>query len=183
MIPLLALQAICSTKLPFIEAIYQPLLDSMDEFEIDTPQRQAMFIAQTAHESMRYSHLEELASGQAYEGRADLGNTRPGDGVKFKGRGCLQITGRTNYGRCSAALFGIDQILLDSPEKLAQPLYAARSAGWYWDWKRLNALADANDFDGVTRRINGGLNGIVERRKLWARARYALGIDASLQVV
>ncbi len=176
MIPLLAFQAICNSKDPRIEAVYQPLLDAMDEFDILTPQRQAVFIAQTAFESMRYTHLEEIASGQAYENRADLGNTQPGDGVKFKGRGCIQITGRTNYGRCSSALFGLDSLLLDSPWKLAQPGLAARSAGWFWDWKRLNQLCDVNDFDGVTRRINGGLNGIVERRTLWTRARYALGV-------
>ena len=176
MIPLLAIQAICNTKQPCIEAIYQPLLDTMDEFDIGTPQRQAMFIAQTAYESMRYTHLEELASGQAYENRVDLGNTQPGDGVKFKGRGCIQITGRTNYGRCSAALFGIDSLLLDAPEKLSQPGLAARSAGWFWSWKRLNDLADIGDFAGVTRRINGGLNGIADRIVLWNRAKYALGV-------
>ncbi len=176
MIPLLAIQAICNTKAPCIEAIYQPLLDAMDEFDIGTPQRQAIFIAQTAYESMRYSHLEELASGQAYENRADLGNTQKGDGVKYKGRGCIQVTGRTNYGRCSAALFGIDGLLLDSPERLSEPGLAARSAGWVWSWKRMNELCDANDFAGITRRINGGLNGIVDRTILWNRAKYALDI-------
>ncbi len=176
MISLLQLQAICNSKRPEIEAVYPHLTLQMGAESIDTPLRQAMFLAQAAHETGGFRWLEEIASGQAYEGRADLGNTQPGDGVKFKGRGIFQTTGRHNYAKTSKALFGVEKTLLDNPDLLAEPRYAARSATWYWTWKKLNALADANDFDGVTRKINGGLNGIVERRALLARAKLALSL-------
>jgi len=136
---------------------FGPLNDTMDEFQINTPQRQAAFLAQVAYESGQLRWLEEIASGEAYEGRKDLGNTEPGDGVRFKGRGLLQITGRANYASCGSAL-GLD--LIAEPELLATPTNAARSAGWFWsDFKHLNGLADAGNFRLITIRINGGLTG------------------------
>ncbi|WP_371767477.1 glycoside hydrolase family 19 protein [Massilia sp.] len=137
-----------------------PLNIAMGEFEINTPARQAAFIAQIAHESGQFRYVRELASGAAYEGRADLGNTMTGDGVRFKGRGLIQITGRANYKACGAAL-GLDLILY--PELLEQPMYACRSAAWFWKARGLNELADAGDQLKITRRINGGTNGLAER--------------------
>lgn len=176
MITLLHLQAICNSKRPEIAAIYPFLISAMQEGGVDTPLRQAMFLAQGAHETGGFRWLIEQASGQAYEGRANLGNTEPGDGVKYRGRGVFQMTGRSNYARCSKALFGVESRLIDNPELLAQPEYAARSAVWYWNWKGLNSLADAADIDGVTKKINGGLNGIADRRALYSRAKLALSL-------
>lgn len=147
-----------------------PLSDAMAEFGIDTPARQAAFIAQIGHESGSLRYVQEIASGDAYEGRRDLGNTQPGDGRRYKGRGLIQITGRTNYAACSKALLGDDQALIDEPERLCEPALAARSAAWFWKAHGLNELADAGDFERITRRINGGLNGEQERLALWHRA-------------
>lgn len=138
----------------------QPLNDAMAEFDIDTPARQASFIAQVGHESGQFIYVRELASGSAYEGRKDLGNTHPGDGVKFRGRGLIQVTGRDNYEACGHAL-GLD--LLTNPELLETPVNAARSAAWFWRTHGLNQLADAGDQVAVTRRVNGGKNGLAER--------------------
>lgn len=148
-----------------------PLNAAMVEFGITTPARQASFLAQVGHESGQFRYVSELASGRAYEGRADLGNTQPGDGMRFKGRGLLQVTGRSNYAACSKAL-GLD--LLAKPELLEQTVNACRSAGWFWQTKGLNALADAGDQEKVTRRINGGVNGLAERLALFAVAQRVL---------
>lgn len=154
--------------LPHIEA-------AMAEFDINTPARQAAFLAQIGHESGGLHWLVEIwgpSIAQAhYEGRADLGNTQPGDGFRFKGRGLLQTTGRANYQRTGGAL-GVD--LLADPTLLATPELAARSAGWYWREHGLNALADAGNFMLVTRRINGGTNGLEERTALFDVAKTVL---------
>ena len=151
-----------------IDRFCKPLNDAMDEFHINTPTRQAAFLAQIGHESGSLRYVRELASGGAYEGRVDLGNTEPGDGVKFKGRGLIQITGKANYAACGAAL---DEDLLGTPELLELPDLAARSAGWFWTTHGCNELADAGNFQKLTRRINGGLNGLAERMALWDRAK------------
>ena len=153
-----------------------PLNDAMHEFGIETPVREAAFIAQIAHESGQLRYTEEIASGRAYEGRVDLGNTVPGDGPKFKGRGLLQITGRDNYTRVSQALFNDADLLILNPGELANPVAACRSAGWFWSTRRLNLLADAGDFVAITRRINGGVNGMTDRIRYWDRARAVLGV-------
>lgn len=152
---------------------HQPLVDAMAEFAIDTPERAAAFLAQVAHESGSLRYVRELASGAAYEGRAALGNIEPGDGPYFKGRGLIQVTGRANYTACAAAL---DLPLLEEPELLEQPVNAARSAGWFWHVKGLNALADELDFDRITRRVNGGLNGYEARCEFYRRAKRELGV-------
>ena len=108
---------------------------------------------------------------RGYEGRLDLGNTEPGDGAKFRGRGLLQTTGRANYAATGKAL-GVDLLL--RPELLGLPPLAARSAGWFWQRKGLNELADAGDFTECTRRINGGLNGLAQRQELYINALGAL---------
>lgn len=155
-------------------ALYlDPLNTAMAEFEIDTPEREAAFLANVAHESGSLKYVEELASGQDYEGRAVLGNTEPGDGVRFKGRGLMQITGRANYLRCSQALFGDDR-LIDNPELLEEPTNAARSAAWFWRAAGCNTLADQGQFGAIVRRINGGLNGLPERLALWKTAQDVL---------
>ena len=120
---------------------YRPLTDAMEEFGINTPAREAAFLAQIAHESGSLRYTREIASGAAYEGRGDLGNTEPGDGIRFKGRGLIQITGRSNYKRVSKALYG-DLRLLKQPELLEEVIAACRSAAWFWADKELNTLAD-----------------------------------------
>jgi putative chitinase len=150
-----------------------PLNASMLEFGIDTPQRVAAFLAQVGHESGRLVYVRELASGAAYEGRLDLGNTSPGDGVKYKGRGLIQITGKANYIALSLAL-DIDCIV--NPEILEQPINACRSAAWFWKTRKLNVYADSGDFITLTKCINGGINGLADRQLVYARAKKALGI-------
>lgn len=146
-----------------------PLNDSMAEAGIDTPAREAAFLAQIAHESGSLRYVREIADGKAYEGRADLGNTQPGDGPRFKGRGLIQITGRANYRACSLALFG-DERLLDRPELLEDVTQACRSAAWFWKSRGLNTLADSGAFKAITKAINGGLNGYDERLAYFQRA-------------
>ncbi|KQQ40479.1 chitinase [Duganella sp. Leaf126] len=148
-----------------------PLNAAMAEFGINTPARQASFLSQIAHESGQLQYVRELASGDAYEGRRDLGNTMVGDGRRFRGRGLIQITGRTNYVACGAAL-GLD--LLGAPELLEQPVNACRSAAWFWKTRGLNELADIGDQVRVTRRVNGGTNGLTERLALFAVAQQVL---------
>ena len=150
-----------------IDRFLDPINKTLEEFEINTPQRIRMFLAQIGHESGQLRYRKELASGAAYEGRKDLGNTTPGDGVRYKGRGLIQITGKYNYGLASLAL-GLP--LLEKPELLEEDLNACRSAGWFWYKSNLNALADMGKFETITRRINGGLNGYSDRYKLYQRA-------------
>ncbi len=154
-----------------VDKFWQPLNDAMEEFSIDTPARQAAFLAQIAHESGQLRYVREIASGAAYEGRADLGNTEPGDGILFKGRGLIQITGRANYAACGAAL-GCD--LIGNPAILEQPELASRSAAWFWSTHGLNQLADAGNFERITRKINGGINGLADREQFWERAKTQL---------
>lgn len=150
-----------------IERFLPHLNATLDEFEINTPQRIRMFLAQIGHESGQLRYVRELASGAAYEGRKDLGNTSPGDGVRYKGRGLIQITGRSNYGLVSLAL-GLP--LLEKPELLEEDQNACRSAGWFWYKSNLNSLADMGLFREITKRINGGYNGYADRYKLYQRA-------------
>lgn len=150
-----------------------PLNATMAEFEINTPLRKAAFLAQVGHESGQLVYVRELASGQAYEGRKDLGNNTPGDGVRYKGRGLIQITGKANYVSLAMSL-DIDCII--APQVLEEPMNAARSAGWFWKRKNLNALADAGEFDKITKTVNGGFNGKADRDALYAKAKQVLGI-------
>lgn len=147
-----------------------PLNRAMDERGIDTPARQAAFLAQIAHESGSLRYVKEIASGEAYEGRSDLGNTEPGDGPRYKGRGLIQITGRANYRDCSVALFGDERALIDHPEFLELPENACRSAAWFWSSHGLNERADRGEMERITRIINGGINGLTDRLAHWDRA-------------
>jgi len=147
---------------------YLPHLNrAMAEAGINTPKRQAAFVAQLAHESGEFRYMEEIASGAAYEGRRDLGNTQPGDGMRFKGRGPIQLTGRSNYAAAGRAL-GLD--LINNPRQAATPEVGFRTAAWFWNTRNLNSYADAGNFREVTRRINGGYNGLADRQKYYARA-------------
>jgi putative chitinase len=168
----------------------EPLLETFEKYEINTPKRQACFIGQCMHESGGFKQLkenlnysakglvatwpsrfpnEEFAeeyarkperiANKVYSGR--MGNTEDGDGAKYIGRGLIQLTGKDNYKAVTEAL-GID--LVANPQLLEEPRYAALSAGWFWNRKQLNALADANDIETMTKRINGGSIGIADRK-------------------
>ncbi|WP_375199059.1 glycoside hydrolase family 19 protein [Cupriavidus metallidurans] len=145
------------------------------EFGILQPQRVAAWIAQVGHESEGFVHTREIwgptKAQVGYEGREDLGNIRPGDGKRFMGRGLIQITGRENYRRCGEAL-GFD--LVANPVLLESDLLAARSAAWFWYSRGLNALADNGDFIALTKRINGGTNGLADRQRRWEIAKQYL---------
>jgi putative chitinase len=167
----------------------EPLNETFEKYDISTPNRQACFIGQTMHESGGYKHLVEnlnysakalmatwpsrfpdadiaekyerqpaKIAGKVYNGR--MGNTSEEEAAKYIGRGLIQLTGKENYENCSNAL-GVD--FLANPELLSTPKYAALSAGWFWNRKQLNALADKMDIDTLTKRINGGLIGINDR--------------------
>jgi putative chitinase len=173
MISTVQLQHIMPHAADRIATFVDPLNDAMREFAIGTARRQAAFLAQIAHESGELRYTSELASGTQYEGREDLGNNVPGDGVKFKGHGLIQITGKANHKACGEAL-GLD--LISSPLLIAEPVGASRSAGWFWKTHGINELADADKFGAITRRINGGFNGLDERISFWLLARTAVGI-------
>lgn len=154
-----------------LESIVLRMNKYAKEFGIDSPQRWAHYLAQIAHESMELRYSEEIASGKAYEGRKDLGNLIKGDGVRFKGRGLIQLTGRTNY-TTYKAFCGFD--VVKHPELLCKPVGAVRSSMWFWHRKGLNELADRDEFTLITKKINGGTNGIEDRRKYLGRAKKVL---------
>lgn len=158
-----------------------PMTAAMEEFGIDTPVRQAAFLAQVGHESGGFVWMGEVwgptAAQLLYEPPSakatELGNRNPGDGKKFKGHGPIQITGRTNHRTCGKAL-GVD--LETFPEKLTEPELGCRAAGWFWKTRNLNRYADSDDFRTLTRRINGGVTGIDDRMARWQAGRKALGL-------
>ena len=168
-----------------------PLNATFDKYELNTPTRQAAFIGQCGHESNSFKVLEEnlhysakglmatwhsrfpdeatadkyannpeMIANKVYGGRADLGNTEDGDGWRFHGRGVIQLTGRANYKTCGDAI-GVD--LINAPELLLEPKNAVMSAGWFWNKRGLNALADNQDWETITKRINGGTLGLQDR--------------------
>ena len=180
-----------------------PLNQTFVKYDINTALRQAAFIGQCQHESANFTKLEEglnysatrlmdvwpsrfpsldvanqyannpeKLANKVYGGRADLGNTQEGDGFAFHGRGCIQLTGRDSYERCGSSI-GVD--LIGSPNRLLDSEYAAMSAGWFWNKKGLNSLADVQDYETMTKRINGGLNGLDDRKAKIAKAREILG--------
>jgi len=176
----------------------QPLIDTFIKYNISTTQRQASFIGQCQHESNNFRTLEEnlhySAAGlmrvwpsrftsdvvaqayannpekianKVYAGRMGNGDEESGDGWAYHGRGLIQLTGRDNYSACGASL---GFALLTNPELLLQPKSACLSAGWFWGKRGLNALADAGDIETMTKRINGGLIGIDDRKAKIAKA-------------
>lgn len=152
-----------------IEDAGKDLTNVLDKYEINTPLRVAHFLAQTCHESDGYCTTEEYASGAADQGR--LGNTQPGDGRKYKGRGLIQLTGRTNYGAAGARL-NLD--LLDDPDLAAVPATSVLVACDFWKTHNINLPCDRDDIIKVTRIVNGGLNGINSRRAFLAKAKIAV---------
>lgn len=176
---------------------------AMEEFGIDTPGRQAMFLAQCGHESGQFSVVEENLNYRAetllkvfpkyfrdvdpndyarqpekianrvYSSRMGNGDESSGDGYRYRGRGLIQLTGKNNYVKCGDAL-GVD--LTENSDYLSTPEGAARSAAWFWSANGLNKFADANDNLGATKRINGGTNGLDERNELYANACSVLGV-------
>lgn len=154
---------------------------AMREFGIDTKDRQAMFLAQIGHESGGMHYTTEIwgntAAQISYEGRKGLGNTETGDGFKYRGRGLIQVTGRSNYTQVATAL-GIDCV--NDPDTLAEPVNAARSAAWWWRSRNLNKYADVGDIVGCTKVINGGTNGLEHRQKLYAQAMSAVPLVSAV---
>ncbi|WP_122582055.1 glycoside hydrolase family 19 protein [Pseudomonas viridiflava] len=156
--------------------VFVPALNvAMGNYGIVTKLRIAAFLAQIGHESGQLRYVRELG-GDKYLSKYDtgkladrLGNTpeADGDGQLYCGRGLIQITGRANYAECGEAL-GLD--LISHPELLEQPQHAAMSAAWYWSSRGLNSLADKGDFLLITKRINGGTNGLADRQALYERA-------------
>lgn len=158
-----------------ITRYFPGLFAKMNENAINTPLRRVHFLAQIGHESAELTYSEEIASGRAYEGRRDLGNTQPGDGVRFKGRGLIQITGRANYrdyGRSRGRDFTSSTA---AAELLAtDPALAVDASCWFWIEHNLNRLADRDDVLAITKIINGGTNGLADRKALLARAKFFL---------
>ena len=181
----------------------KPLNDTFAKYGIDTPKRQAAFIGQAQHESNNFKNLEEglnysaqrlmavwpsrfptievanqyannpeKLANKVYGGRADLGNTEDGDGFKFHGRGIFQLTGRSNVTTCGNAL---GQPFAENPELLLEPEWACLSAGWFWNKKGLSALADDEQWETMTKRINGGLVGLDDRVNKIHKAMDVLG--------
>jgi len=149
--------------------------NTIHQFDIDDNILRAQhFMAQILHESGKLYYTQEIANGAAYEGRKDLGNTQVGDGKRFNGRGFIQITGRANYTTIAKEL-KIDCV--NNPQILELPLYAAMSAGWFWNKRGLNTFADNNDLITITKRINGGLNGFEERKNFLDLAKKIITIS------
>eukprot|EP01016_Furgasonia_blochmanni_P009863 TRINITY_DN1412_c0_g2_i4.p1 TRINITY_DN1412_c0_g2~~TRINITY_DN1412_c0_g2_i4.p1 ORF type:complete len:328 (-),score=99.24 TRINITY_DN1412_c0_g2_i4:31-1014(-) len=164
---------------------FSPHLDAaMKEAQINTCARQSAFLAQLAQESGELAYMEELASGAEYEGRRDLGNTQPGDGKRFKGRGPIQLTGRNNY-RAAGKALGLD--LEGNPAQVATPQVGFKVATWFWNSRGLSSFADKNNqaaFDQITLRVNGCINCAVthkaNRDSYWRKAKQALGCQVHL---
>ena len=189
------------TALGIEDKWYQPLMDTFSKYGINTTQRQACFIGQCAHESGNFKTLQEnlnysaeglmktwpsrfptaeiaeqyarqpaKIAGKVYNGR--LGNTSEEEASKYLGRGLIQLTGKENYANCGSGI-GVD--LLSNPDLLATVEYACLSAGWFWNKKGLNDLADTGDYETMTKRINGGLIGLDDRKAKIAKAKEILG--------
>jgi putative chitinase len=189
------------TALGIDQKWYQPLMDTFIKYNISTTQRQACFIGQCQHESGNFKTLQEnlnysaeglmktwpsrfptkevadqyarnpeKIAGKVYNGR--LGNTSEEEAAKYLGRGLIQLTGKENYANCGSGI-GVD--LLGHPDWLLDPKYAALSAGWFWNKKGLNDLADTGDYETMTKRINGGTLGLDDRKAKIAKARQILG--------
>jgi putative chitinase len=181
----------------------EPLLKTFEKYEINTPVRQAAFIGQCGHESASFKVLQEnlnysakglmatwpsrfptmeeaqkiernpeKIANKVYGGRADLGNTEEGDGWRFAGKGLIQLTGRTNYTICGQAL---GKPFAEQPELVLEPENAALSAGWFWNKRGLNALADDQSWELLTKRINGGTHGLQDRIERTHKAMDILG--------
>ncbi len=148
-------------KLTILQGVVAAMPELQTKFHITPGLRLQHFVAQMGHESDGFHTMEEYASGRAYEGRKDLGNTQTGDGVRYKGRGPFMLTGRSNYRNYGKAL-GLD--LENTPILAALPVNGTKIAAQYWSDHSLNKYADLDDIVTITKRINGGLNGLADRR-------------------
>lgn len=163
------------------ERYSEPLIEACIHYKITTPERVAAFLAQVFHESGRLRYAREIwgptLAQSRYEGRRDLGNVNAGDGKRFMGRGLVQVTGRGNYKQMRdylrRSVYGVPDFVA-SPELMEQPKWAAYSAAAYWDSRNLNGLADAGEFDKITKLVNGGFNGKPDRDALYAKAKKVL---------
>lgn len=157
------------------EQIINPLVGYlnkyMPKYEVTTYLRVCHFLAQAAHEAASFQTLREYASGAAYESRKDLGNVKAGDGVRYKGRGIFQLTGRANY-RDIGKKIGMD--LENNPDLAESPEVSVLTALEYWKSRNLNVLADRDDVESITRKINGGLNGFEDRKKYLTRCKQVI---------
>lgn len=163
-------------KTPYTSFI-RPLNNAFEEFGIVTDQEKCHFLAQAMHETMGFKYLRELGKESyfaKYDSRVDLGNIKPGDGARYKGRGLFQVTGRFNYKRASD-YFKMD--FMENPELLEHPDWACRTAGWFWKNNKLSEYVGFNDFLEVTYRINGGFNGLVDRYNKLIYAFQAFGFE------
>lgn len=161
-----------------IEKIITPKLEALDitfeRYGIDTPLRKAHFLAQVLHESGGFKYMEEIwgntAAQQRYDTRVDLGNTpdKDGDGYKYRGRGAIQLTGKANY-KAASKEFNMDFVA--NPDLVSKDPWNILIAGWFWNKKNLNVLADKDDITTITRRINGGLNGLTDRVKWFVKTK------------
>ena len=168
------LQAIYKfTEPALIRSAIPTLNEGMELFQINlSTARVAAFLAQIGHESGGLRYTLELSSGDAYEGRKDLGNINPGDGPLYRGRGWIQLTGRNNYRQAGKAI----KVELELFPNLAQSNnYMGLIAAWFWHSRNLNFWADRGDFLTITKLINGGVNGLSDRLNYWERAKNVLG--------
>lgn len=153
-----------------IDGVISSIQEHAPEFGLDRPERIVHFVAQIAHESAHFRTTIEYATGAAYEGRKDLGNVFKGDGRKFKGRGLIQLTGRSNTKTFTLWMRDRDPSCPDfeaNPEKLAEFPWAFLASVYYWSSRNLNRYADTNNIEMITRRINGGLNGYADRLRYY----------------
>lgn len=179
------LRTIGGGRAPLAAKIAETFNPLANAFEINTPLRQAHFFAQLSHESGGFQFAKEIwgptAAQKRYEGRQDLGNTQPGDGSRYRGRGPMQVTGRANYREFTDWIRGRLNDAPDfeaEPQKLEEFPWALLGAFWYWETRGINRLADADDVVAVTRKINGGTNGLADRKAALKRAKAALGVTA-----
>jgi putative chitinase len=157
-----------------VDVYYNSLVAAMAANQINTPLRVAHFLAQLGTESGDFLYSEEIASGQEYQGRTDLGNTQPGDGIRFKGRGLIQLTGRSNYAAYGTAR-GKDYVTEPNNKLISSdPALAVDVSVWFWTKNNLNRFADADNVVGLTKAINGGDNGLDDRKAHLRRAKCLL---------
>lgn len=169
-----------TAKEDIISHLAQHLDEQLAKYDIGSYLRVCHFLAQAAHESAGFRTLEEFASGAAYEGRDDLGNVRPGDGKRYKGRGIFQLTGRANY-RVMGQKLGVD--LENRPELASDPMISIKTACEYWNSRKLSIYADLDDVRTVTKKINGGYNGFEDRKLYLQRVKTIIPRDLKLSTV
>lgn len=167
------------TQARIIETISDVFASILNDYDINTAIRIAHFMGQVTHECAGFSTTEEFASGAKYEGREDLGNIFPGDGKKFKGRGLIQLTGRANYKRIGGIL-GLP--LEENPDLAGEPILSLKIACEYWKSRKINSASDRDDLITVTKLVNGGLNGLEDRRKYLQKAKTAIARLEGLRV-